>query len=538
MGKRKPPKQPETSTTTTHNGAGSSVFISIFGDVQTQNAAVSSIFSDNNPFKRKPQELAGSHQNDGVSVEINHEEPKKRKRNRDKKEKSNLDQDSTLEEEEEEATETPSVSKKSKKSKYKIPNLGTEFNGVSKTDTSQNPSVGIESNLEHLSERRKGKRKRDDVEREYEARQYATNEGEKGEGEVKAAVGEKRKKADDVVDNMAPREGFDDESKLLRTVFVGNLPIKVKKKVLSKEFSRFGEVESVRIRSVPLMDTKKPRKGAVILGQINGHADSVHAYIVFKTEQSAESSLSHNMAVVGGNHIRVDRACPPRKKLKGDTAPLYDNKRTVFVGNLPYDVKDEELYQLFSGVNGLESSVEAIRVIRHADIGLGKGIAYVLFKTRDAANFLVRKRNLKLRDRELRFSHARQEATPAKRKNSFPAGKNTSPAKKLAGDSRVPSDGYNLSNSNANLSYQGLRASKSGAPKKGRSKSNGPVKIIAKTQNGGKQKVASTKRPAVAARKARVLKEGGASKHAGSKRKLDSQTPESSHKNKKVKRFR
>lgn len=42
---------------------------------------------------------------------------------------------------------------------------------------------------------------------------------------------------------------------------------------------------------------------------------------------------------VGGNHIRVDRACPPRKKLKGDNPPLYESKRTVFLGNLPFDVK-------------------------------------------------------------------------------------------------------------------------------------------------------------------------------------------------------
>lgn len=47
---------------------------------------------------------------------------------------------------------------------------------------------------------------------------------------------------------------------------------------------------------------------------------------------------------VGGNHIRVDRACPPRKKLKGgDDTPLYDNRRTVFVGNLPFDVKVSSL---------------------------------------------------------------------------------------------------------------------------------------------------------------------------------------------------
>lgn len=115
---------------------------------------------------------------------------------------------------------------------------------------------------------------------------------------------------------------------------------------------------------------------------------------------------------VGGNHIRVDRACPPRKKLKGDNPPLYESKRTVFLGNLPFDVKvknfifkiaatfvflcslfnqfniimqsvlqDEEIYQLFSSIKNLESSVEAARVIRDPGSSLGKGIAYVLFKT-------------------------------------------------------------------------------------------------------------------------------------------------------------
>ncbi|KAI4980490.1 hypothetical protein ZWY2020_020975 [Hordeum vulgare] len=68
-------------------------------------------------------------------------------------------------------------------------------------------------------------------------------------------------------------EAFDDEGKLLRAVFVGNLPPRTKKKVLTKEFTIFGMVNSVRIRSVPLGDTKIPRKGAVIEGKIN---DSVN----------------------------------------------------------------------------------------------------------------------------------------------------------------------------------------------------------------------------------------------------------------------
>jgi nucleolar protein 12 len=45
-------------------------------------------------------------------------------------------------------------------------------------------------------------------------------------------------------------------------------------------------------------------------------------------------------------------------------------------------VQDEELYQLFSGIPNLESSVEAVRVVRDPHLNVGKGIAYVLFKTR------------------------------------------------------------------------------------------------------------------------------------------------------------
>ncbi|GJU48552.1 diacylglycerol kinase 4-like protein [Tanacetum coccineum] len=60
----------------------------------------------------------------------------------------------------------------------------------------------------------------------------------------------------------------------------------------------------------------------------------------------------------------LNRACPPRKKLKGENALLYDSKRTVFIGNLPFDVKDEGLYQLFSSFNNLKDCIEAIRVVR------------------------------------------------------------------------------------------------------------------------------------------------------------------------------
>ncbi|KAL3645553.1 hypothetical protein CASFOL_010733 [Castilleja foliolosa] len=268
-----------------------------------------------------------------------------------------------------------------------------------------------------LVEEKSNKSRRDGL-RGNELKETLETDTGNGDGESADIIGEKkkkkkRKKMDNAEDTMVAREGFDDESKLLRTVFIGNLPLKLKKKEIVKEFERFGEVDSVRIRSVPIVDGKIPRKGAVIKKQINENGDSVHAYIVSKTEESAQASLAHNMAVVGGNHIRVDRACPPRKKLKGDNdSPLYDNKRTVFVGNLPFDVKDEEIYKLFCGIKNLETSV---RVIRDPGSSLGKGIAYVLFKTTDAANLVAKKRNLRLRDRELRLSKSTD--TPLKRKS-------------------------------------------------------------------------------------------------------------------------
>ncbi|KAM7258925.1 hypothetical protein ACFE04_014666 [Oxalis oulophora] len=502
MGKKKS-KSPESQ-----NGIASppppppqsSACSSLFGGVSAQNDTVlSSLFSDNNPFKRK----------DKIDEQLEAAEVKKRKMNKESKEKSKLDKGKMGIEEKDE--------------------LGSNKNVNFDVGINNNNNNNNNNNLR----KKKRKRKRDDVEKEYESRMIANEEGEGISSNV-VLVGKKRKKADDSADTMVcSKEGFDDESKLLRTVFVGNLPVKVKKKVLIKEFSKFGEIESVRIRSVPLMDTKKPVKGAIMLKQINEGADSVHAYIVFKTEESAQSSLSHNMTVVGGNHIRVDRACPPRKKLKGDSSSLYDNKRTVFVGNLPFDVKDEELYQLFFGIAGLESSIEAIRVIRQPRVGVGKGIAYVLFKTKEAANLATRKR-LKLRDRDLRVSQAKESATPSKRKApQNDEGKYTSPSKKTTRDWTPAS--YDSTPKTASISYQGLRGNKS---KNNAQRNLRPTSNYNAQKNEGTTKVQLTKRPSVTARRGEAQNEASGSKYAGAKRKMGSRTPESSHRHKKVKKFR
>lgn len=514
--KQKEPQQTPQNDTVS---APSSIFTTLFANApeQTTTAAdTASLFSDDNPYKRK--------HNQTLSPENGVVDEKKRKKNKEKT--PVIDSNPTIEVSE----------KKEKKKKKKSGSVEEE---------EKEKEVHLDG--EGVGDKKKKKRKRDEVEKEWEEKKYGIVEGGDKDESVEK-VGNKRKVRDNPADMMVTKEGFDDEDKLLRTIFVGNLPVKVKKKTLLKEFKVFGEVESVRIRSVPLQDTKKPRKGAILAKKISETAESVNAYIVFKTEESAQASLSHNMTVVDGNHIRVDRACPPRKKLKGDSAPLYDNKRTVFVGNLPFDVKDEELYQLFCGIPSLESSIEAVRVVRDPHLNVGKGIAYVLFKTRDDALSVVRKRSLMLRDRELRVSiakadpsatpskrpyspaarpnHGKPDATPSKKPYSQAAQARSTPVRKFSGASKSPSSSKNGSNRKTTASYQGLRATKSDVPKK--------------SHGGEKPKERTKKRPTVAARKAKanMQKEGDTPKQAGSKRKFDSRTPDSSRRVKKVQKKR
>lgn len=48
----------------------------------------------------------------------------------------------------------------------------------------------------------------------------------------------------------------------------------------------------------------------------------------------------------------------------------------IFIYLDMFFLQDEEIYQLFSEIKDLESSIEAVRVVRDPHIGLGKGIAY------------------------------------------------------------------------------------------------------------------------------------------------------------------
>jgi nucleolar protein 12 len=66
-------------------------------------------------------------------------------------------------------------------------------------------------------------------------------------------------------------------------------------------------------------------------------------------------------------------------------------------------VQDEELIQLF-GV----AEVEAVRVVRDAKSGEGKGVAFVLFRTQEGSKAAMKQRGVELKNRPLRITRVKR----------------------------------------------------------------------------------------------------------------------------------
>ncbi|XP_061348067.1 uncharacterized protein LOC133293508 [Gastrolobium bilobum] len=248
MGKKKA-KDPQQTPQSDSVSSPSGIFNTLFGNGPEQTTATASLFSDFNPFRRKPQQHASvsyptipsQSPNNGGSGSHDSGEDKKRKRKKNKEKRPILDSDSV----------TEASEKKRKRGSDERGGEGKDLNLGTQTKKGEVVIEGEEGKM------KKKKRKREELEKEWEEKKYGVVvEGEEDEKERfgNKTVGSKRKMIDNPADMLVSKEGFDDEDKLLRTIFVGNLPLKLKKKTLLKEFKQFGEVESVRIRSVPIQD--------------------------------------------------------------------------------------------------------------------------------------------------------------------------------------------------------------------------------------------------------------------------------------------
>lgn len=196
--------------------------------------------------------------------------------------------------------------------------------------------------------------------------------------------------------------------KMKRTVFVGNLPSSCKKKDLLSVFKKSGVIESVRFRSVIREDPTMSRKVAAIQRKVHPKKQNINAYIVFKEEESATDALKWNgHEIQAGFYIRVDRVSQHSK---------HDHKRSIFVGNLPYDISELPLQNHFQECG----NIEAVRLVRDRDSGMGKGFGYVLFESPDSVMLALKLNGSTLQQRKIRVKRSvkkeKEKKTPPGRK--------------------------------------------------------------------------------------------------------------------------
>lgn len=203
-----------------------------------------------------------------------------------------------------------------------------------------------------------------------------------------------------VIEDEDPLEG----ERLERTLFVGNVSQSATRRDIKRLFKDCAPVETVRIRNIRAANPKIPKKAALFTNKLASFADTFSAYVVFKKNAKMSSIIEaackkRNLTLFMEKHIIVT----PASHSKG--GPI---RQSVFLGNLPFDCKDEELVNAFISVAKVNDvQLLNVRVNRDKDTGVGRGTGFVAF---DDVNGVQACLNLegqvKIRDRVIRMERA------------------------------------------------------------------------------------------------------------------------------------
>lgn len=109
---------------------------------------------------------------------------------------------------------------------------------------------------------------------------------------------------------------------------MGNVLVNAKESTIKNAFKTFGEIETMRWRSVAVKNLDVPKRVSVMKKDFHPQRDTANVYIRFKTVEQARSALALNATQFEGHTIRVDLALNTNHK--------QNCKKGVFIGNLPY----------------------------------------------------------------------------------------------------------------------------------------------------------------------------------------------------------
>lgn len=195
--------------------------------------------------------------------------------------------------------------------------------------------------------------------------------------------------------------------RLNRTLFVGNVSIDANKKDVRRLFTKYGDIETVRIRNIVPESSKLPKKVALLAKRMARFVDSYSAYVVFAPAEDVDAQLARactelHFAELKGKHIRVTPAIVTR------TGP---KRMSAFIGNVPYDCSEEEFITTFLPIaKQLGTNLLNVRLNRDQDTGVCRGTGYVSLSDEVAIQALINMSDeIRIRKNNLRISVASKD---------------------------------------------------------------------------------------------------------------------------------
>jgi len=199
----------------------------------------------------------------------------------------------------------------------------------------------------------------------------------------------------------------DDTSIKKKDIFVGNLSLYTCPDKLKIYFSKFGEIESVRV--MIHSETRRSRR---------------FGFISFHDENSVKSVLKHQESqkfYLDGCRLDVKNAfkksdeeggVPPVQRTKKPFVPksIFESfkssptvgDRKIFVGGLGQDITEEDLHEFFSKFG----EIKKIHLITDRDTNRSRGFCFILFSNEISANLALTSKTICIKGKQVDIKKA------------------------------------------------------------------------------------------------------------------------------------
>jgi len=171
------------------------------------------------------------------------------------------------------------------------------------------------------------------------------------------------------------------------------------------------KIEKAWFRSICTeFDNKKPERAKIAKQMFGAQKDSKNAYVLMEDkDQAATVAKDLNQTKFMEKHLRFDLAVGSavqgrvRKNAEKVRVGVEDFNTSVFIGNLPFIISEEELRSHFEP----HGKIQNVRLVRDPKTHVGRGIGYVQYSTQEEMKVAMEKLNdSKLKGREIRVKRA------------------------------------------------------------------------------------------------------------------------------------